>query len=338
MATYRILSCDGGGIRGYMTARMIQQLDQQYGILQHVDLFAGTSTGGIIALALAAGVPISTVVNIYGGPDAKTIFTPLGFQTSCYIPLPGVAGPAAVGANMVEELFQSKYNNVGAHSLQSVLKRNLPAAYTTLTQLPRSALVTSFQLLNATSKTWQPLTFDNLPGSLTAPYGVLDAALCTSAAPTYFPPYNHPVLGYCADGGVFANNPALLAVTRAIQSGQAADDIVLLSLGTGITASSMAVSSAVCCGIMKWFWPEASGATPPFALLDILMDGTSMATDAQCVQMLDAKNYLRANPPLTQPIALDDYKQVPLMAKIVNAYMQSPAWTGTIAPWVQANF
>ena len=61
--TYRILSCDGGGIRGVITAKLLQALDPS--VLKNIDLFAGTSTGSIIALGLASGVPIDTIVELY---------------------------------------------------------------------------------------------------------------------------------------------------------------------------------------------------------------------------------------------------------------------------------
>jgi patatin-like phospholipase/acyl hydrolase len=56
MSTYRILSIDGGGIRGVLTARILERLlEDQPDLLQKVDLFAGTSTGGLLALGFAAG-------------------------------------------------------------------------------------------------------------------------------------------------------------------------------------------------------------------------------------------------------------------------------------------
>ena len=61
-----ILSCDGGGVRGVITAKLLQSLDPAF--LQSVSLFAGTSTGSIIALGLAAGVPIGTIVSLSISP------------------------------------------------------------------------------------------------------------------------------------------------------------------------------------------------------------------------------------------------------------------------------
>lgn len=58
--TFKILSCDGGGIRGLMTALLIRDLDRRFGLIAKADAFAGTSTGGLIALALAHGLPIDS--------------------------------------------------------------------------------------------------------------------------------------------------------------------------------------------------------------------------------------------------------------------------------------
>ena len=77
--TYRILSCDGGGIRGVITAKLLQALDPS--VIKNIDLFAGTSTGSIIALGLASGVPIDTIVQLYSSQKAcSKIFQP-------YLPL-----------------------------------------------------------------------------------------------------------------------------------------------------------------------------------------------------------------------------------------------------------
>lgn len=75
MPTYKILALDGGGIRGVFTAALIQKLEAQTHFLGAVDLFAGTSTGGLLALALAAQIDVQAIIDLYkeNGPD---IFTP----------------------------------------------------------------------------------------------------------------------------------------------------------------------------------------------------------------------------------------------------------------------
>ena len=68
MDGYRILTIDGGGIRGVVPAIVLERLCAEPELaswLDHVDLFAGTSTGGILALALAAGLSVSTIRDLY---------------------------------------------------------------------------------------------------------------------------------------------------------------------------------------------------------------------------------------------------------------------------------
>src|SRR4051812_38731932 len=65
---YRILSLDGGGIRGIMTAVWLKRLEQEMGDVQlrdRVDLIAGTSPGSILACAIAAGFPANDIIKLY---------------------------------------------------------------------------------------------------------------------------------------------------------------------------------------------------------------------------------------------------------------------------------
>ena len=72
MSPFRIVSLDGGGIRGVLTAALLERLDiEQPGFLAQVDLYAGTSTGGILALALASGLTPTEARNLYERLGAK---------------------------------------------------------------------------------------------------------------------------------------------------------------------------------------------------------------------------------------------------------------------------
>jgi|ERR1051326_2894720 patatin-like phospholipase/acyl hydrolase len=339
-----IVTCDGGGIRGLITALLIQALDKQYSILKKANLYAGTSTGGIIALGLASDMDISTIVNIYA-TQGPVFFDPLDTQWGCILPCARESlNPAeavmgsATSVFRPSEFTQAKYNNVGPHTLESVLQQYLPAA--TLESLAKLALVTTFQLSGSPSPSgpqWTPLHLDNLPGSSTAQTTVLQAALCTSAAPLFFPPYQHPTLGYCVDGGLFANNPSVAAIARALAAGYQTGDITLLSVGVGNTPSNMQISHPLCTGIEKWLWPGPVGSTPAYPLFQALLDGLTAVADSQCSQILGTNNYLRVDIPLPQTIALDDYHAVPLMEKAVTDYMATPAWTA-VKNWVASHF
>ena len=63
--SYLILSLDGGGIRGVLTARLLERLAERSPFLADVELIAGTSTGGILALGLAAGLEPEELVALY---------------------------------------------------------------------------------------------------------------------------------------------------------------------------------------------------------------------------------------------------------------------------------
>ena len=197
-SNFLILSCDGGGIRGLITAMIIQELDKQIPFLNQIDLFAGTSTGGIIALGLASGVPISQLVDIYGSSgNCSQIFDPYKPQSARD---PGFlerfikeldkseefAGIAGI-INKIDQLLYVKYDNTG---LKTVLENNLTQPSKPLAKLNRKVLVTTFELDNTSDEnnpSWRPITLDNLPDNKFQSQDTLtlDAALCTSAAPTY---------------------------------------------------------------------------------------------------------------------------------------------------------
>ena len=344
MANYLILACDGGGIRGYLSSLLLQQLNNDLGIFGsnngNIDLYAGTSTGGLIALALAQGKSIDSVVELYA-TKAADIFNPLGLQWCCLAPeYAGKEGLGAAGFPDPKELWQVLFDNTGDPSLLTVLEDFVPGN-PLLSSLPNKAMVATFQLSDSGNPaSWNPLVIDNFPGSAGAGTNLYDAALSTSAAPVYFPPYPHPQFGWCSDGGLFANNPAALAVGRAVQTGQQLADIVLLSIGTGIMPASMDVTAdtRLCYGLKHWAWFDTSGPTPPFPILNALMDGSSISND-QLTGSLLGGNYMRVNPTLPEPVALDDYSPatMKMFRDVAAEYVQSSEWTG-IENWVKSTF
>jgi patatin-like phospholipase/acyl hydrolase len=281
MAHYHILSLDGGGIRGVLTATLLEQLEEaQPGFLAKIDLFAGTSTGGILALGLAAGLTPAQCRQLYENQGEYIFSNPL--------------------ARAVEELgnvLGAKYDN--AH-----LKRALNDQFgdKTLDNLPRRVLISSFAVDNSPTdpgvlRNWKAKFFHNYPGPGTdGRERVVDVALRTSAAPTYF-----PMVGEFVDGGVAANNPSMCALAEALNpamGGQKIDDIRLLSVGTGQRPRYLTARS-VNWGVVEW-GPH---------LVDLLMEGSNGLGDYQCRQVLGG-NYFRLNPALPDAIGLDDVSRV----------------------------
>jgi uncharacterized protein len=345
MSNYLILSCDGGGIRGYLSSLLLQRLDKDLNIFgtnnQNIDFYAGTSTGGLIALALAQGKSIGSVVDLYAN-SAADIFTPLDTQWHCRLP----EAVSVEGGPGINQWWQVLYDNIGSPSLRTVLETFVPGN-PLLSSLANKAMVATFQLSDTTAnpQSWNSLVIDNFAGSDGSGTYLYDAALSTAAAPVYFPPYQHPKFGWCSDGGLFANNPSSLAIGRAIDAGQSLDNIVVLSIGTGITPAAISVTDSrrLCFGLQYWAWFEANGVTPPFPLLNAMMDGVSASADFLCGQLLGGSQnggrYMRVNPVLPYSVGLDDYSPavMAMFEKVATDYFASDEWT-QIESWVKSTF
>ncbi len=346
---YRILSCDGGGIRGLLTSLMIQRLDQKYQILSQIDLFAGTSTGGILSLGLASGLDAQAAVDLYrdDGPQIFTPFSPA--QKVEMVERLRAVAPSAAGSvwdrlwaellGDLNALFFVKYDN---QALKALLQTKIKQ--TQLSQL-RPVTVTTFQL-DQGGKHWAPITISNLKNASGAATSPIDAALCTGAAPTYFPPYQHPVYGYCVDGGVYANNPCVMALADALRAGASLDDIEILSLGTGVSAQRMAViPPPTNYGPLLWMFPLALPPTPALPLVSVLTDGVPEAASFQLRQLLGDglkdpnARFARANVPLDQPIPLDGFqpKDIQAMEDAAKKYFATAEWRA-VETWVRKQF
>jgi patatin-like phospholipase/acyl hydrolase len=291
--TYRILSLDGGGIRGLITIILLQRLNQETslaGWLDQVDLVAGTSTGGLLALAIAKGVDLQVLRDLYEtkGKDV--------FDDSWLDDLRDLA--TIIGA---------EYNN-------KKLTRELKAIFgsTTLGELRHNLIVTTFDLDNEATdpqkRSWKPKIFHNLPGNDNDNnFLAYKVGLYTSAAPTYFP----AVDGYI-DGGVFANNPSMCALAQTQdkrnQNKAPLQDVILLSLGTG-TSLMYIKGKNLDWGYAQWVKP----------LISLMLDGVGGIADYQCTQILEER-YHRLAPtfPPNVSISLDDVKRIPEMVTFAN--------------------
>src|SRR3990172_6957786 len=294
MSKFRILTLDGGGIRGIVTTVLLQRLSADKslgGWLDSVDLIAGTSTGGLLALGLAHGVDLQTLRELYETKGAQ-IFDDSWLDN--LVDLGQVAG--------------AQYDN---KNLERELKRVLGPT-TTLSQLTKKVLITSFDLDNESPdpkrRTWKPKVFHNFPGAdsdgAELAYKV---GLYTSAAPTYFP----SVDGY-VDGGVFANNPSMCALTQTqdarIRTRPAISEVVLLSLGTG-TSLVYVPGKRLDWGFAQWVKP----------LISLMLDGVSGIADYQCQKIL-GDQYHRLAPvfPPGVSLPLDAVKRVPDMIQFAE--------------------
>lgn len=309
MPKYRILTFDGGGLRGIITTILLQRLNAEKSLadwLDSVDLFAGTSTGGLIALGLAHGLDLQELRNLYETKAAK-IFDDSWLDN--LVDLGQIAG--------------AQYDNKG---LEQELKTIL-GPKTTLSQLKKRVLVTAFDLDNdktdPAQRMWKPKIFHNFPGpDSDGAQLAYKVGLYTSAAPTYFP----TVDGY-VDGGVFANNPSMCALTQTqdtrTRNRPALSEIQLLSLGTG-TPLVYVKGQRLDWGFAQWAQP----------LISLMLDGVAGIADYQCDKILGSRYHRLA--PLFPPgvtLPIDSVKNVPDMIQFALSVDISPT-----VRWLQKNW
>jgi len=357
---YNIITCDGGGIRGLITAILLNDLvsnppqGSTSNILNNVNLFAGTSTGGIIAIGLSCGLTPSALVNLYE-TKCGSIFQP--YQSSgASSPLPQLGLPQASfdPCSWVAELCHVKYSNAGLYQLLSnTLSQSSQVNPTSpLSKLSTSVLAVTLMMSDTSNNPWAPLALTNLPNSDYADVAIIDAAMCSSAAPLYFPPYAVPpapatATMWCADGGVVANNPSTFTLGNVLQSQvlqqqqKGLSNIRLLSIGTGATIDyvpSVFLNSFVNnWGMMMWLNPLTVGNEPAFPLMSAMFDGQAQIAHLEASNLLGSSQYQRANPTLTQTINLDDCGAITELKNIATAYIASSEWTN-IKKWAYSNF
>lgn len=304
MATYRIVSLDGGGIRGLYTAVLLSRLEAEVpGFMSHVDLFAGTSTGGILALGLAEGRPIKSLIDLYQD-DGHAIFSRTLWHE----------------IRDLGEFVGAKYDNT---ELEQILRKAF-GAKTLKDLLPRHVLVPSFDLDNGAAppapRIWKPKFFHNFVGADSdGKEKVVDVALRTSAAPTYFPVYQ----GY-VDGGVVANSPSMAALAQALdkETGkQQLGDLRLFSVGTGISPVFVS-GDTLNWGLAQW-------AT---VLVNMMLEGVMGVADYECSRLLGS-SYFRLAPVLPAPIPLDCTDKIQSLIDDANKVDIAKA-----AAWLKTNF
>lgn len=316
MATdpYRILSLDGGGFRGLLPAALLARLARaEPGLLDRVDLFAGTSTGAILALGLASGMSPSDAVALYEED-----------------------GPEIFACRPVHAVLSAGYATAAKYSNRA-LRRALERVFggKTLGDLERRVLVASFDLEaqppdRSRPRMWKAKFFHNFPGpDSDASERLVDVALRSSAAPVYFPAYQ----GYI-DGGVVATNPGVCALAQVLRAGVAElGELALLSLGTGLNARFIRSESADW-GWADWAFRVRPLADPPYdlPLLEVMLEGSVGLVDFQCRQLL-GERYFRLDPVLPYPIELDDVGALPELRKVAALEELGPA-RGWVRRWL----
>lgn len=289
---FKILSIDGGGIRGVFPATYLAEIEKRFlssiSIAGNFDMIAGTSTGGIIALALASGMTAQQALNIYVGRGERIFPTKRGLRKL---------------ARAFKWLANPKHDqNALQHQLQEVFEDRLLDTASTRLVIP------SFEGLHGEPFIYK--TPHHPDYQLDRHKKMVEIALHTSAAPAYYPAVENN--GYVMlDGGLWANNPVMNALVDALACYDVPrQNIRILSIGTGETAFTVD-EAARHGGIKQWAFLRAFRAATRAQSKNAL---------GQAFLLAGKNNVLRIDVPESEnSIELDDVqrslKELPLVAR-----------------------
>ncbi|MGN6212025.1 CBASS cGAMP-activated phospholipase [Parafilimonas sp.] len=267
---FRILSIDGGGIRGMIPAKVLSELEQELirinpdkKLYEYFDLICGTSTGAILAIAISLGIPASDLVEFYK-ENAQLIFP------KWYLKILPRSSRA-----IVTSIYSNKQLRRKLKEIYSAANGGTPP---TLNDLKAKVCIPTFNGIDGKINVLK--TRHNAEYVRDYKLPAHEVALSSASAPVYFPPHtfsfsNEHGSGQnvnMIDGGVFANNPSLIGILEATDKmGHSFSDIQLLSLGTG-KGKHVIKTGWKPKDIWYWLFPKPR-------LFDIILDSQAQITE-----------------------------------------------------------
>ncbi|MBD3883438.1 patatin-like phospholipase family protein [Phormidium tenue FACHB-886] len=312
---YKILSIDGGGIRGIIPAMMLAEIERRTSqpIAELFDMIAGTSTGGILALGLTKPGDHDFDQPQYSAKDLVELYRQEGQRIFREI-FPGKTDECLFNPKHradCKDAVLTEY--LGNTPIAAALKEVFVTSYDT--QLRKPIFFTSNRRAEDCDR---DLNFRKICSGFT----LKQAAMATSAAPTFFEPYQIETaqrdtlcgIYSLVDGAVYANNPTLLALLEAQMSYYRdrqeelhLKEILIVSLGTGSMAQPYPYEQIRGWGKLQWIQP----------FIQMTFDGQSEAVDSQLSSLLrtsgSADNYYRFQTELNEEFnAMDDVSDTSL--------------------------
>ncbi|AST91868.1 CBASS cGAMP-activated phospholipase [Sutcliffiella cohnii] len=274
----KMLSIDGGGIRGVFAIAILQEIENKYKkpIYELFDCFAGTSTGSIIAASITCKISMDKLMASYK-KYGKKIFVKqakVGFFKSIY------------SDRYLRRFFQKAFGDLSLSDIQKPLL------------IPAVDITHGKPFVHRSNFGFQEETDNSVQ--------LWDAVLSSCSAPVYFPPNNINNRYLSIDGGLWANNPSLVCMTEALHHFQQnINEINILSLGTGQQKIDFSISENIDWGIKQWlpFQLPSLKITPK--LLDLALHLSSESVSYHC-QLLLGSQYLRLNAELGEEMPFDD--------------------------------
>jgi patatin-like phospholipase/acyl hydrolase len=315
----RILAMDGGGPLSIIALMLLKRmLAKEPKLLRYVDVFSGNSAGAVNALLLASR-------DMHYAQAVAVIDQLIDFWANHFVTL--------TANNLVQNL--AALTGSGPLGQTKALENYLYDYFFQDTMLAdiKKVAITTFQLDNANQainipggpmgspgRSWMPRVLHNFtythPELLRSPrvehrvaaYSpdatVLDAALASTAPPIMFPTYKGHL-----DGGMFANNPALCALSQVVHfklnnleetdSTDVLRNSTILSLGAGQNPMWVETDQ----DFTQWGYQQwVLDLKHPLLVIQALYEANMLAIDFQCINLLGAERYIRINPPLEQPV------------------------------------
>jgi len=258
---FQILSLDGGGIKGVFSAAVLAMIEEDLSVnvSDYFDLIAGTSTGGIIALGLGAGLRPKEIVEFY----LKN-------------------GPNIFSCPRIRQVLHFVFRKYSRSPLETALKDCFGEMKFGESQ--KRLIITSFSLSSNDIYLFRTAHCEHLKRDYKVP--MVNVAMATSAAPTYFSAYKGIDKMRLIDGGVWANNPVMVAVTEAVS-------FLKIPL-SNVYAASVGTTEAV---FKRTNWLDYGGkfvwaGQAP----SVIMDGQSISATNQAANLLGSEHFMRIDP------------------------------------------
>ena len=292
---FRILSIDGGGVRGFLAASLLANIEKYLNdatgdhleLGRRFDLISGTSAGGLVALGLGMGRTAA---------DVREMFVTL---------VPAVFGDT----NRRSAWSRPKRPRYYTEPLQRALQQFFGDA--TLGDLVSDVCVTSVSLIDAKPRLHKTDYLARNAGRLEE--RLVDVGLAATAAPTYLKAHSSTFSANLVDGGLAANNPSMVALVDALQferkskrgterpvlASETDKEILLLSIGTGQPGPlPYNYEKLVDGGWSDWLLP----------IFEVVQLSQAQLVHHQ-TKFLLSERYLRIDPVLNVPVKLDDAKR-----------------------------
>ena len=287
---FRMLSLDGGGVRGIFSARVLDLMNRSLDIDVNnntFDLMVGTSTGSIVAAAVATGYDLSKLVEDYESHASEIFRRNL---------LSGFHLKSKYDAGVLENFLRDRFGEIRLGDIEVPLMINATNVSTGRVQVFKS----SYQKKRRGGDYFRD---GEVP--------LYKAVLASCSAPTYFDPADISGDLVC-DGGLWANNPELVAYTEAVSNfQQTPDNMRILSIGTGKT--NQFYSSSSWRGLLTDWWGLLTGWKRE-KIVDFVMLTQSQYAE-NCLNLIMPDGVMRINPEI-EKWKLDDCGSIPTLKSL----------------------